>query len=96
MTRYRTRREAAKHLTQDLGLPITHNTLMKLATVGGGPEYQIFGNKAVYTDEALNAWAASKLSAPRRSTSELNAQPVGGMTTVSEKTRRVTEPVEAV
>ena len=70
MARFRTRREAAKHLTEDLGLPVTHNTLTKLACTGGGPSYQLFGNKAVYSDETLDNWATSKLSAPRKSTSD--------------------------
>jgi hypothetical protein len=70
MAKFRTRRQAALYLTQELGLPITHNTLMKMAVTGGGPQYQIFGNKAVYSDEALTTWAKAKLSAPRRSTSD--------------------------
>jgi hypothetical protein len=69
MPKYRTRSEAAAYLT-GIGLPITKLTLQKYATTGGGPEYQVFGNKAVYTDEALDAWVAQKLRAPRRSTSE--------------------------
>lgn len=66
---YRDRREAARLLTER-GLKTSWKTLQKLATVGGGPEYQIFGNRAVYTDQALDAYVAGKLSAPRRSTSE--------------------------
>ncbi len=63
------RREAARRLTEH-GLKVSASTLQKWATTGGGPDYQIFGNKAVYTDEALTTWAEAKLSAPRRSTSE--------------------------
>jgi hypothetical protein len=66
---YRSRKEAAQRLTER-GLKTSSNTLQKLASVGGGPVYQIFGNKAVYTDPNLDAWAEAKLSAPRRSTSE--------------------------
>lgn len=66
---YHDRREAARLLTAR-GLKTSWTTLQKLATVGGGPEYQIFGNRAVYTEAALDAYVASKLSAPRRSTSE--------------------------
>ncbi len=36
---------------------------------GGGPAYQRFGLRAVYRREDLDAWAESKLSAPRKSTS---------------------------
>jgi len=69
MPTYLLRRAAAEYLA-NRGLPTTWRTLQKMATTGGGPEYQIFGNKAVYTPEALDAWVASKISAPRRSTSE--------------------------
>lgn len=67
--RYLTRREAATHLSES-GLQISKNTLQKFATVGGGPEYSIFGNRALYTPQNLDAWAEARLSAPRNSTSE--------------------------
>ena len=41
-----------------------------MATTGGGPPYQIFGNLALYTPDNLETYAQAKLSAPRRSTSE--------------------------
>jgi hypothetical protein len=41
-----------------------------MATTGGGPPYQRFGNKAVYTQSNLDNWAEQKLTAPKRSTSE--------------------------
>jgi hypothetical protein len=69
MRQYLTRAEAAAYLTER-GLPISKNTLQKMATVGGGPPYQLFGNKAVTTPAQLDTWAEAKLSAPRRSTSE--------------------------
>ncbi len=67
--RYLTRQEAAFYLGE-CGLPVTKNTLQKFATTGGGPEYSIFGNRALYTAEGLDSWAEARLSAPRRSTSE--------------------------
>ena len=69
MTKYLTRREAAEYLTEG-GFKISPNTLQKMATVGGGPTYQIFGIRSLYTPENLDAWVQEKLSAPRRSTSE--------------------------
>ena len=51
------------------GLRITKTTLQKLATTGGGPDYAIFGNRALSTVEQLDRWAKSKLK-PRCSTSE--------------------------
>ena len=68
MQQYLTREEAAAYLTAR-GLKVTKTTLQKLATVGGGPEYAIFGNRALSTIQQLNLWAESKLK-PRRSTSE--------------------------
>jgi len=52
------------------GFQFSKKTLAKLATVGGGPEYRLFGGRAYYTEAALDAWVAEKLSAPRRSTSD--------------------------
>jgi hypothetical protein len=69
LKRYLTRPEAACYLTER-GLLVTKNTLQKFATTGGGPEYAIFGNRALYTPETLDSWAEARLSAPRRSTSE--------------------------
>ena len=69
--KYLTRAESARYLTEELGLPTTKNTLTKLASVGGGPKYCLFGNKAVSTREWLDEWADAKLSTPRTSTSEI-------------------------
>ena len=70
-TRYRDRREAADYLTEERGLKTSWRTLQKLATVGGGPVYRIFGNRAVYTEPDLDVWADEKLTAPRSSTSDV-------------------------
>ena len=67
--RYRNRRESAAYLTEK-GFKTSPKTLQKLASVGGGPEYRLFGNLALYTDAALDAYAERKLSAPRYSTSQ--------------------------
>jgi hypothetical protein len=72
MKRFLTRKQSADFLTEQ-GLPVTSNTLQKFATVGGGPEYSIFGNKAVYAPDKLLAWAEGKLAASRKSTSEVTA-----------------------
>jgi hypothetical protein len=59
------RAEAAQYLTER-GLRVSKNTLQKWVTVGGGPTYRRFGNRAVYQVNDLDAWASEKLSAPRR------------------------------
>jgi len=66
---YLDRKEAAEYLT-GRGLRTSWRTLQKMATVGGGPMYRIFGARAVYLAADLDNWAAERLSAPRRSTSE--------------------------
>lgn len=67
--RYLTRQESASYLSQR-GLPVSKNTLQKFATTGGGPEYAIFGNRALYTPESLDQWAQARLTKSRKSTSE--------------------------
>ena len=64
--RFINRAQAADYLT-DQGLPVAKTTLQKLATVGGGPVYHRFGKFAVYKTEDLDAWASTKLSGPRHS-----------------------------
>jgi hypothetical protein len=66
---YLDRKEAARQLTER-GLKTSWRTLQKLACIGGGPRYRLFGNRAVYTDADLDAYAEAKLSPPRYSTSE--------------------------
>lgn len=58
-TRYLRREEAAQYL-QNRVHAYTAKTLAKLATVGGGPEFQKLGRFPVYTAEALDKWLASK------------------------------------
>lgn len=70
--KYLDRAEAAEYLTSR-GLRISKTTLQKFATIGGGPEYQRFGHRSVYTAAGLDAWAQRKLSAPRASTSKVAA-----------------------
>jgi hypothetical protein len=69
-TKFLTRREAARYLTEVRGLPTSWRTLQKLACIGGGPIYQRYGIQSVYTQDNLDTWADAKVSAPRRSTSE--------------------------
>jgi hypothetical protein len=58
---YLTREESAAYLSAK-GLKITKTTLQKLATVGGGPEYVIFGNRALSAPEWLDRWPSRNLS----------------------------------
>jgi hypothetical protein len=67
--RFKSRSQAAEYLTER-GLPITKSTLQKLACTGGGPVYRIWGNRSVYAVEDLDRYAETKLTPPRKSTSE--------------------------
>jgi hypothetical protein len=63
------RREASDFLTTR-GFRVAHATLAKLAVLGGGPTYEKFGRKPLYTEQGLLAWVASKTGAPQQHTSE--------------------------
>lgn len=70
---YLTRQEAAAYVRERYGLPCSPRTLAKLATVGGGPVYRRAGLRALYAPADMDEWVASRMSAPVRSTSELEA-----------------------
>jgi hypothetical protein len=63
------RDQTAKALT-DAGFKTEPTTLATKATRGGGPPYRLFGARALYRWGDALAWAESRLSAPRGSTSE--------------------------
>jgi hypothetical protein len=66
----RNTQEAAAYL-QDRGHPgASAFRLKQLRTEGGGPEYRKCGRFVRYEQQALDDWAASRMSEPRRSTSE--------------------------
>lgn len=68
--KYLLRSEAAEYIAAR-GLPCSAKTLAKLASIGGGPAFRKFGSRAVYTPTDLNAWVDERMTAPVRSTTEL-------------------------
>jgi len=66
------RAEAATFLTQR-GYRVAYATLNKYATIGGGPTFEKFGRKPLYTESALLAWVASRTTGQLRHTSDLQA-----------------------
>jgi hypothetical protein len=66
------RRAAANYLQTKYGFG-SYPTLCKGVVTGDSPEYRKAGKIVLYTKEALDAWALSKLGAPVRSTSEANS-----------------------
>jgi len=67
--RFLNRDEAAAYV-RSKGLPCAKLTLQKLASVGGGPEFQKFGSRVVYRADRLDAWIEHKLGEPISSTSQ--------------------------
>jgi hypothetical protein len=56
------------------GFPVTAATLATKASRGGGPPYRSFGRTPLYRWADALAWAEGRLSAPRCTTSEVDAQ----------------------
>ena len=69
------RRDVARALT-DRGYKTAETTLATLASRGGGPPFQKFGQRAVYRLDYAIAWAEARLSSTVRSTSELKPMSV--------------------
>ena len=68
-----TREQTAMALTA-AGYPIRAKTLATKATRGGGPPYRLFSRRALYCWSDALGWAQNATTAPRRSTSEADAQ----------------------
>ncbi len=71
-TQFLRRKEAGEYLVSRYGFGAP-GTLAVLASTGGGPEYSKFGRFAIYQREKLDEWALSKISAPRRLASRVEA-----------------------
>ncbi len=71
---YLRRRAAAEYLRANRGIPCSEKTLAKLACVGGGPVYRLFGRIPLYLIADLDAYAEAKLSKPVHSTSEYGGE----------------------
>ena len=70
---YLRREAAAEYLRVQWGVPCGKKTLAKLACVGGGPAYRLFGRIPLYTTADLDAFAEGKLGKSVHSTSEYGA-----------------------
>jgi hypothetical protein len=64
------RREASAYLVEVHGVQEAPTTLAKKACLGGGPVFELWGRFPYYRTEALDSYAESRLSGPRRSTSD--------------------------
>jgi hypothetical protein len=62
--------EQQPNIYASVGASCSEKTLAKLACIGGGPIYRLFGRIPPYLNVDLDAYAEAKLSKPVRSTSE--------------------------
>lgn len=67
------RPEAAEYVRSKYGFG-SKKSLDKLATTGGGPEFRKAGHLVVYEPAKLDEWALSKISEPKHSTSDRDAE----------------------
>jgi hypothetical protein len=72
--RFLRRRAAAEYLTKTYGFGACQ-TLAKGVVTGDTPEFHKAGRLVLYTREALDKWATSKISAARKSSSDFGAAP---------------------
>jgi len=63
------RKDAGEYLKRRFGFG-SPQTLAKLASIGGGPEFRKAGQVVLYEIPVLDAWAQSKIGDPVRSTSD--------------------------
>jgi hypothetical protein len=68
------RRKATAEALTAKGFPTSEATLATKATRGGGPPFRSFGRIPLYRWGDALAWAEARLSLPRHSTSEADAQ----------------------
>src|SRR5262245_9474830 len=52
------------------GYKIAPATLNKMRCVGGGPEFELFGRRPLYTEKSLLEWVQARTTPPLRSTSD--------------------------
>lgn len=62
-------RQAAAFLT-DIGFRTAPATLNKLRCIGGGPEFELFGRRPIYSEKSLLDWVRARTTPMRRSTSD--------------------------
>jgi hypothetical protein len=64
------RKEAAQYVRDRWGLPLSQQTLAKLAVIGGGPPYRLAGRFPLYELADLDSYALAKIGPKQRSTSD--------------------------
>ncbi|MBC7907623.1 MAG: hypothetical protein H7Y60_12890 [Rhodospirillaceae bacterium] len=70
--RYR-RAEASAYLKSTWGIDYKPATLAKVASLGGGPRFELAGRFPLYPEPELDSWASARLSPLKSSTSDAGA-----------------------
>ena len=65
-----TRKEAARHIMFQYGIPMSPLTLDKYASQGGGPRFQKFSRRVFYDAREIEVWVKSRLTPFYQSTSD--------------------------
>ena len=68
----RNRKEASEYLAKRWQLSFAPNTLARMASAGRGPVYHYRGRFAFYAQAELDAWARTKITAPRHKTRRIS------------------------
>jgi hypothetical protein len=76
------RADASRYLKERWGIDRTPGTLAKLATIGGGPRYQLANRVPLYPEPELDDWAQSILGPLKSSTSDAGEVDGGQMSAV--------------
>jgi hypothetical protein len=71
MPRLLRRKEAANYVVSNWGVPLSGQTLAKLAVIGGGPAYRKAGRFPLYEPDDLDQWVKARLSRKIQSSSEI-------------------------
>lgn len=69
-SRLHRRKDASAYLEEKHGIRLSNQTLAKYAVTGDGPEIIYDGPFPLYSETALDAFAATRLRGPFKSTSE--------------------------
>jgi hypothetical protein len=65
------RKEAAMYVREFWGMPLSPNTLAKLAVIGGGPLFRKAGKFPLYEKNDLDCWVGSRIGEKQSSTSHV-------------------------
>jgi len=68
------RSDASIYLKEKYGLDYKPSTLAKLACLGGGPRFEHAGRFPLYPEPELDAWASSRFSPLKTSTSDFGSE----------------------